>query len=161
MTKAILPALFLVAGLVGCSSAPEPATTPAPAPKATAPAPPPNHTSIFPDAGKVSATVVPNHILDMKSMPGGSLAEYTVKGKSYKMFIIDVDSNQAAAFLLLDMKGELQKDPEYLANFGGYSGMYGDQPIFCFAKLHYLAGVVGLPKAKAEPIAVDLAAQLH
>ncbi len=159
MRTAVFGVFALVIGLTGCGSDPAPA--PAPAPKVATPKPVANHTSVFPDKDKVATSVVPDHILDMKSLPGGSLAEYVTKGKKYRMFIIDTDSNQAAAFMLLDLKGELQKDPEYLANFGGYFGMYGDQPLFGFAKLHYLAGVVGLPKAKAEPLMVDLAAQLH
>jgi hypothetical protein len=95
----------------------------------------------------------------MKAMPGGSFADYDVKGRKYRMFIIDTDSNQKAAFLMLDMKAEL-KDPAYIAYMGGYFGMYGDQPLYCFAKLHYLAGIVGLPKDKADPLARSLAAQL-
>lgn len=162
MKKLFLAAgAVLAAGLAGCSSAPEPAATTAP--PATAPAPPrvPDHTSLFPDEGKVSTEVVPDHILDMKALPGGSLAEYAVKGKKYQMFIIDADSNQKAAFMMLDLKDELQKNPKYIPYMGGYFGMYGDKPLYCFAKLHYLAGIVGLPMAKADPLARDLAAQLH
>jgi len=161
MKKLIVPVAIVAMALAGCGSAPEPAsTTP---PPATAPAPPhvPDHTSLFPDAGKVSTRVVQDHMLDMKAMPGGSLAEYEVKGKKYQMFIIDADSGQKAAFMMLDMKAEMQKDPEYLAYMGGYFGTYQDQPFYCFSKLHYLAGVIGLPKAKADPLMRDLAAQLH
>jgi hypothetical protein len=96
----------------------------------------------------------------MKALPGGSLAEYNVKGKKYQMFIIDADSNQNAAFMMLDMKAAL-KDPQYISWMGGYFGIYGDKPLYCFAKLHYLAGVVGLAEDKADPLARGLAAQLH
>ena len=144
--------------LSACSSAPEPAPAPVAAP---APAPVADHTSLFPDKGKVSTTIVPDHILDMKALPGGSLAGYDVKGQKYQMFIIDADSTQKAAFMMLDMKAELKKDPEYIAYMGGYFGMYGDKPLYCFAKFHYLAGIVGLPKDKADPLAIGLAAQLH
>ncbi len=157
MKKALL--LILAASLVGCSSAPEPAPAPA---KPAAPAEPAHvsdHTSLFPPAGRTSAKVVPDHLLDMKAMPGGSLAEYEIKGKKYQMFIIDAESNQKAAFLMLDMKGEM-KNPEYLAHMGGYYGTYGDQPLYTFAKLHFVAGIVGLPRDKADPIAIKLAAQL-
>ena len=78
----------------------------------------------------------------------------------YKLFIIEAASAQDAAFLLTDIKPTL-KDPEYIAYMGGYFGMYGDKPLYCFAKLHYLAGIVGLPKDKADPLAIGLAAQLH
>jgi hypothetical protein len=141
--------------LVGCTSAPEPP------PAAPAPAHVPDHTSLFPDKGKVGTSVVPDHILDMKALPGGSLAEYDVKGQKYQEFIIDADSTQKAAFMMLDIKDQLKKDPEYIAYMGGYFGMYGDKPLYCFAKTHYLAGIVGLPKDKADPLAISLAAQLH
>jgi hypothetical protein len=161
MKKAVALALLSIA-LAACSSAPEPATTPPSAiPPPAIPAKVADHTHLFPDDGKVSATVVGDHILDMKAMPGGSLAEYEVKGKKYRMFIIDADSTQNAAFMMLDMKGEMKKDPEYIPYMGGYFGTYGDQPFYCFAKLHYLAGIEGLPKAQADPLARELAAQLR
>jgi hypothetical protein len=157
MRKAILAVVVSCLGLMACGSAPDAA----PPPAAPALAPVPDHTSLFPDAGKVATSVVPDHILDMKALPGGSVADYEVKGRKYRMFIVDADSGQKAAFMMLDMKAELQKNPEYLAYMGGYFGMYGDQPFYCFAKLHYLAGIVGLPKAIADPLARELAAQLH
>jgi hypothetical protein len=160
MKIAVIVTALSLCGLVACSSAPEPA--PAAAPAATpAPASVPDHTSLFSDKNKVATRVVPDHILDMKALPGGSLAEYDAKGQKYQMFIIDADSGQKAAFMMLDMKAEMAKDPEYIAYMGGYFGMYGDKPLYCFAKLHYLAGVVGLPKDKADPLAIELAAQLH
>lgn len=159
--RRVVPLVVVWIALAGCSSAPEPAQTTAPPATAPAPPPVPDHTSLFPDAGKVSAAVVPDHLLGMQKMPGGSLAEYEVKGKKYSMFVIDTDSNQSAAFLMLDMKAAMAKDPEYISWMGGYFGMYGDKPLYCFAKLHYLAGIVGLPEDKADPIARGLAAQLH
>ena len=125
--------------------------------------PPPevkDHTSLFPDAGKVSTKLVPDHILDLKALPGGSWAEYDVKGKKYQEFIIDTDSTQTATFLLPDVKAQLT-NPQYISWMGGYFGTYGDEPLYCFAKLHYLAGIVGLSKDAADPIARNLAAQLH
>src|SRR5690348_2445794 len=106
MKKALL--LILAASLVTCSSAPEPAPAPAKTAVPPEPAHVSDHTSLFPPAGQVSAKVVPDHLLDMKALPGGSLAEYDVKGRKYQMFIIDADSNQKAAFLMLDMKGEMK-----------------------------------------------------
>ena len=82
-----------------------------------------------------------------------------MNGTKFQEFIIDTDSAQTAAFMMLDMKAEM-KDPQYLASMGGYAGTYEDKPLYCFAKLHYLAGVVGLPQAKADPLARTLAAQL-
>jgi hypothetical protein len=158
MKRVAAPVVFSLLTMVACSSTPETPTTTA----APAPAPPEvkDLTRLFPGAGKVSAVVVPDHILDMKPLPGGSLAEYNVKGKKYQEFIIDTDSAQTAAFMMLDVKAQL-KDPQYISWMGGYFGIYGDKPVYCFAKLHYVAGVVGLVEDKADPIARTLAAQLH
>jgi hypothetical protein len=61
---------------------------------------------------------------------------------------------------LLDAKGAM-KDPEYISYMGGYFGAIDSGPLYVFAKTRYLAGVVGLRKDKADPIARELAAQLH
>jgi hypothetical protein len=159
MKHAVGLTAFSLLVLVGCSSAPESAPSAAAPPAAVAQVP--DHTSLFPDEGKVSASVIPDHILGMKALPGGSLAEYNLKGQKYQMFVVDAESAQKAAFEMLDMKAELKKDPEYISYMGGYFGMYGDQPLYCFSKLHYLAGVVGLPKDKADKIAIAFAGQLH
>ncbi len=132
---------------MGCSSAPEPAAAPAKAPE-----PPKDHTSLFSDAGKVSTKLVPDHILDLKVLPGGSWAEYDVKGKKYQEFIIDTDSTQTAAFMLPDVKAQMV-NPQYISWMGGYFGTYQGKQVYCFAKLHYLAGIVGLPKDQADPLA--------
>ncbi|HVV45458.1 MAG TPA: hypothetical protein VHC72_09635 [Bryobacteraceae bacterium] len=151
--------LLICLGFAGCGSSPEPAAAPAPAAK---PAPPPvkDHTSLFPDEGKTGTHLVQDHILDIPALPGGSVAEYNVKGKTYQMFIIDTDSNQNAAFMMLDIKHAMAPDPDYMAHIGGYFGTYKDKPLYCFAKLHYLAGVYGLPRDKADPLAIELAAHL-
>ena len=153
-----ITALLAVLLLAGCSSRPEPA--PAPAKVAAAPEPPKDHTSLFPDEGKVSTKVVPDHILDLKALPGGSWAEYDVKGKKYQEFIIDTDSPQTASFMLLDVKAQLT-DPQYISWMGGYFGTLGDKQLYCYSKTHYVAGIVGLPEAKADPLGRILAAQLH
>jgi len=150
-------AVLLLSGLVACSSAPEH--------KATVKVelmrePVKDHTSLFPDAGKVSTSVVADHILDIKALPGGSWAEYDVKGKKYQEFIIDTDSTQTAALMLLDVKAQLT-NPQYISWMGGYFGMLGDKQVFCYSKLHYVAGIVGLPEDKADPLGRILAAQLH
>jgi hypothetical protein len=61
---------------------------------------------------------------------------------------------------LLDAKGAM-KDPGYISYMGGYFGAIDSGPLYVFAKTRYLAGVVGLRKDKADPIARELAAQLH
>jgi hypothetical protein len=114
----------------------------------------------MPPEGLKGSEVIANHILGRQEMPGGTLGNYEAKGKKYQQFIVDVDDNQKAAFLLLDFKKTL-KDPDYIDYMGGYFGNDGTQNVYVFAKLHYLAGVVGLPKAEADPVARVLASHLH
>jgi hypothetical protein len=157
--KILFPVVvLLLAGLAACSSPPKTRTITVeqvtPAQK-----PPKDHTSLFADAGKVSTKVVPDHILDLKALPGGSWAEYDVKGEKYQEFVIDTDSDQSAAFMLLDVKAQLA-NPQYISWMGGYFGMLGDKQVYCFSKRHYLAGIVGLPEAKADPLGRVLAAAL-
>ena len=151
MKAAVLLAALI---LTGCGSSPEPVATPAKA------APVVDHTAAFPKAGLLSARLVPDHILDIAKMPGGSLGDYAVKVKKYQLFIIDAGTNQKAAFLLLDMKATLHS-PEYIAYMGGYAGSDGQRDIYVFAKKQYLAGVVGLDKAAADAIAIELASRLN
>ena len=155
--RVLLPIVVLI--LAGCGSAPEPAVKTTEAPPATAP-PVKDLTGLLPSLGRVSAKVVPDHILDEPKLPGGSLGEYAVGSKRYRLFVVESDNAQNAALMLLDMKSALQ-NPEYLPNFGGYFGSHGTQPVFVFAKLQYLAGVAGLPQQDAEPIARTLAARLR
>jgi hypothetical protein len=156
--RLLLPIAVMI--LAGCGSSPQPAARTTEAPPATAPAPVKDLTSLLPSAGRVSARVVPDHILDEPKLPGGSLGDYAVGGRKYQLFIVESDNAQNAALTLLDIKGALQ-NPEYLPNFGGYFGTHGTQPVFVFAKLQYLAGVAGLPQKDAEPIARTLAARLR
>jgi hypothetical protein len=44
---------------------------------------------------------------------------------------------------------------------GGYFGTDAGKPVYVFAKLKYLAGVVGLPEDLADPVARQLAARLY
>jgi hypothetical protein len=143
----------ILLALAGCG--------PSQQPKAEAPPPAPvkDHSIMLPLDGRVSAKTVPDHILGQPKLPGGTLGEYEVKGKKYQLFIIDIETNQQSAFLLLDMKGVLQ-NPEYIAYMGGYFGAAGTEPVYVFSKLHYLAGVVGLAKDDADPVARTLAARL-
>jgi hypothetical protein len=156
--RVLFPIVVLI--LAGCGSSPQPAVKTTEAPPATAPAPVKDLTSLLPSAGRVSAKVVPDHILDEPKLPGGTLGEYAVGSRKYQLFIVESDNAQNAALMMLDMKGALQ-NPEYLPNFGGYFGTHGTQPVFVFAKLQYLAGVAGLPQKDAEPIARTLASRLR
>jgi len=147
-------ALFAFFALIGCSSPPEK--------KAEAPAPPPvkDDTALLLPLNRTSAKVVPNHLLGKTALPGGTVGDYEANGLKYQLFIIETDSAQDAAILLLDLKGALT-DPAYIAYMGGYFGTDSGGPVYLFAKAKYLAGVVGLPEDKADPIARQLAAQLH
>ncbi len=142
--------------MVGCSSAPEK--------KAEAPPPPPpkvkDDTSLLLTEHRTSAKVVPDHLLGISALPGGTIGDYEAGGKKYQLFVIETETAQDAAILLLDVKNAL-KDPDYIAYMGGYFGNNADGPVYVFAKRTYLAGVVGLAEAKADPIARELAAQLH
>lgn len=119
-----------------------------------------DHTPSLIQEGLLASRVVPDHILDQPKLPGGSLGEYQKKGRKYQAFIIDADSNQAAALLLFSFKAEL-KDPEYISYMGGYFGSDGKQPIYIFAKKQYVAGIAGLTMAEADPLARTMASRLH
>jgi hypothetical protein len=146
----VLAALALMA----CGSAPEK--------KAEAPPSPPpvkDNTSQLLTLNRTSARVVPDHLLGKQALPGGTIGDYDAADGKYQLFIIETASAQDAAILLLDLKGTLQ-DPAYIAYMGGYFGADAAGPLYCFAKGKYLAGVVGLDKDKADPIARQLAARL-
>jgi hypothetical protein len=148
-------ALTLAAGTIACSSPPSPAAKTEEAPPTVK-----DDTALLPLTGRKSAQVIPNHLLGINALPGGTLGDYEAHGKKYQVFIIEADSNQKAAFLDTDLRDAL-KDPEYIAYMGGYFGEHNGTPIYGFAKLQYLAGVVGLPKDEADPIARQLAARLR
>jgi hypothetical protein len=148
----LIAALFLA----GCGSSPESRVENAEKVEKVVP----DHTAVLPKQGLIASRVVPDHILDIPKMPGGSLGDYAAKGRKYQLFIIDAGTGQKAAFLLLDLKATLHT-PEYIAYMGGYAGSDGNRSIYVFAKKQYLAGVVGLPKAEADPIAIELASHLN
>ena len=138
--------------LASCGSAPEK--------QAIAVAPPPvkDHRILLLAEHQTSASLVPDHLLDNKVLPGGTLGEYENAGRKYQLFIIETPDPQKAAFLMLDLKATLQ-DPAYIAYMGGYFAG-GNKPVYVFAKKQFLAGVVGLPMDTADPIARQLAARL-
>lgn len=123
-------------------------------------APVKDRTSLLPLNGRTGTHTVPDHLMDVAKLPGGTVGDYEAGSSKYQMFIAEADNNQKAAFLLLDLKGAMQ-NAEYIPYMGGYSGTLNSQPAFVFAKLQYLAGVVGLPKDKADPLARQLAARLR
>lgn len=147
--------LFIALLMTGCGSSPQPAAKTEEAPPAVK-----DDTGLLPLAGRSNARVVPNRLLGIKALPGGSIADYDNKGKKYRLFVIEGDSNQKAAFMVTDLRDALT-NPEYIAYMGGYFGHLNGAPVYGFAKLQYLAGVVGLPKDEADPIARQLAARLR
>jgi hypothetical protein len=141
--------------LAGCGS-------PAPEKKAEAPPAAPavkDNTAQLLPLNRTAAKVVPNHLLGLNALPGGTLGDYDENGTKYQLFIIETASAQDAAILLLDMKASL-KDPAYIAWMGGYYGTTADGPVYAFAKGKYLTGVTGLAEDKADPIARQLATRL-
>lgn len=151
----VLAIAALVASLSGgCSSAP--------AKKATAPPAPPvkDDTALLSPLNRTGARIVPDHLLGKAAMPGGTIGDYEEDGRKYQLFIIETASVQDAAILLLDLKVSLT-DPAYIAYMGGYFGTDAGKPVYVFAKLKYLAGVVGLPEDLADPVARQFAARLY
>ena len=147
--------LFTLAlALAACSPAPEKKATVVEAPAPDVPVK--DHRLLLPAEHQISATMVRSHILDNKALPGGSLGEYEAQGRKYQLFIIESTTAQNAAFLMLDFKDTL-KNPVYIAYMGGY---FGEPAVYVFAKGKFLAGVVGLNQAMADPIARELAARL-
>ncbi|MGA2713876.1 MAG: hypothetical protein ABSG41_12285 [Bryobacteraceae bacterium] len=155
MRRVVPMPLLFAALMVGCSSASEK--------KVAAPPPPPpvkDDTALLLPLNRTAARIVPDHLLGMTAMPGGTIGDYEEGGKKYQLFIIETASAQDAAILLLDLKVSLT-DPAYIAYMGGYFGTDAGKPVYVFAKLKYLAGVVGLPKNLADPVARQLAARLY
>jgi hypothetical protein len=151
--RGVLAILAMV--LIGCGSEPvhKAETTPVP-PKIK------DDTAKLLQANLIASEIVPDHILKNSALPGGTLGHYKAGGKEYQMFIIETATAQDAAILLIDMQHTL-KDAEYIAYMGGYFGTDANGPVYVFAKKQYLAGIAGLPKAKADPIARELAARLN
>lgn len=139
------------------------ASSPAPEKKAAAPPPPApvkDDTAFLLPEHRTSVQIVPDHLLGIAAFPGGTVGDYTDGGKKYQLFVTELPTPQDAAFLLLDAKNAFT-NPAYIAYMGGYFGMDAGKPVYVFAKLKYLAGVVGLDREAADPIARTLAARLN
>jgi len=141
--------------LAGCNSTPTPTKT-------EVPPPPPVHdnTAMLPSVNRTGTRVVPNHLLGKSMLPGGTIGEYDDNGRKYQLFIIETESAQDAAIMLLDFKVALT-DPAYIAYMGGYFGTDAGNPVYVFGKSQYLAGVTGLAEDLADPIARQLAQRLR
>src|SRR5579863_2986706 len=107
--------LFAAVVLAGCGS---------PVKQAAAPPPPPpvkDDRLLLLAAHQISARVVPDHLLGKMALPGGTIGEYDDGGKKYQLFIIETETAQDAAFLLVDFK-PLLTNPAYISYMGGYFG---------------------------------------
>jgi hypothetical protein len=140
----------------GCSNPPPEAAS---KPPVAAPGPPPDESQHFPQTGLVKMERIPINLLGKTFMPGGNLATYKRGKLTYQQFLGKMQDPDHAAFLLLDWNKTL-KPSTYLAYMGGYFGMDDAQPVYVFTKGAWIAGVVGLPKDKADPIAREFAARL-
>jgi hypothetical protein len=126
---------------------------------AAAPVKPPDESRRFPLADQVSMRLVVDHILGKDFLPGGNVAEYRRKGKTYQQFLVRAKSPEAAALLLFDFKGHL-RDAKFLPHMGGYFGMDGTTPVYILQKGAFLAGFAGLAEKDADLLARQFAARL-
>jgi hypothetical protein len=149
--------LFVAAVLLAGCGSPEKKAASAPPP-----APVKDDRLFLLPAHQTSARLVPDHLLGKMALPGGTLGDYDDDGKKYQLFIIETETAQDAAFLLLDFK-PLLTNPTYISYMGGYFGADATSgtPIWVFSKSKYLAGVVGLARDPADAIARELAARLR
>jgi hypothetical protein len=130
------------------------------APPVAAPAKPPDERRRFPLADQVNVRLVDDHILGKDFLPGGNVAEYRRKGKTYQQFLVHSKSAETAALLLFDFKSHL-RDAKYLPHMGGYFGIDGAAPVYMFQKGAFLAGFVGLPEKEADVLARQFAARIN
>lgn len=148
--------LLIASMLVSCG----PGATAPEAAKSIVHAPPRNETLLLPAPGQKSVHVVADHLLGEGRLPGGTVADYEVDGKKYQLFVLRAESIQDAALYLLTVKNAMP-DAKYVPHMGGYAGTHDSQHLFAFAKLQYLAGVIGLGDEEADPIARRLAVKLQ
>ncbi len=145
--------------LSGCGG---PATEQPVAPKKAA-APPPqpaDESRRFPSKNQVKIELVPEHLLGKTFLPGGNLAEYKLRGKTYQQFLIRAQTPDKAAFLLDDYKSILA-DPRFVPHMGAFYGLDAGRPVYVLQKGVWLAGYVGLTDQEAEPLAREFAARLN
>lgn len=150
-------ALAALAVFTACSPLPETRETAKPAP---AKPKPPDLSRFFPAKDRTGVEIVDGNLMGSKVLPGGNVATYAAGSKSWRLFLVQAKSPEAAAILLLDYKTTL-KDPKYVPAFGAYFGADGDTPVFVLQKGVYLAGIVGLSEKDADPVAREFAARLN
>lgn len=154
--------LFLtVAGLatIGCgTSAPTRPAANAQPPKTAITK---DESNLFPSAGRVATQVYPDLMMNKQFLPGGTMAEFTAANGAgeYREFLVHLADGRNASFMLQDYKKVLQ-NPTYEADKAACFGTDDGQPTYVFARGPYLAGIVGLPKDRAEAAAKELADRL-
>lgn len=149
--------------LTGCSDSQQPRKAAPPAVKQAEPPPaikPTDEARRFPTKNQVEMKLVEDHILDKQNLPGGNLATYQAKGKTYQLFLVKAKSPETAAIWLLDLKATL-KNSAFVSSFGGYYGLDQDKPLFLFQKGSFLAGISGLKQADADKVAREFAARIN
>src|SRR5260370_24814809 len=114
----------------------------------------------FPLTDQTSMRLVEDHVLGKDFLPGGNVAEYKRKGKTYQQFLVHAKNPEAAALLMFDYKSRL-REAKYLPHMGGYFGMDSATPVYLFQKGAFLAGFAGLPEKDADPLARQFAARLN
>jgi hypothetical protein len=128
--------------------------------KEAEPAPrPADETRRFPMQDRVNVEIAEGHLLSNELLPPGNLAEYSSGGITYHLFLGEAKSGEAAALIMFDYKNTFA-NPKLLPHMGGYYGIDGDQPVYLFVKGKWLAGIVGLEEAEADPLARAFAARL-
>lgn len=158
-TRSFLPEIVacLAAALFGCGA---PAKQELPKEPKAAARKPLDESRRFPLADQVSMQLVNDKLLGKGFLPGGNVAEYRRRGKTYTQFLVHAASPESAALLLFDYKNVLH-NAKYLAHMGGYFGYDGGQPVYVFPKNAFLAGFVGLPEKDADVLARQFAARLN
>ena len=165
-----LPVLICAAGalavLMGCSGPAQPTELQQPEIKKRSDAPVHDRTltvrdqsRMLPLKGLKHSGIVMDHVAGIPKLPGGTVGDYSAGAKTYKILIVDAETAQQAAFLLLDAKGVLQ-NPEYLSSFGGY---FGNEQAgrLCFCERTVSDRDRRVSKAAADPIARTLASRLN
>jgi hypothetical protein len=148
--------VLLALGLASCST---PQTTPSVKPAAAKPKPP-DLSRYFPQKNQTGVEITEGDLMGSPVLPGGNVASYQAGAKTWRLFLVQAKSPEAAAILLLDYKSTL-KDPKYVPAFGAYFGTSGETPVFVLQKGVYLAGIAGLSEKEADPIAREFAARLN
>jgi hypothetical protein len=112
----------------------------------------------FPAVNRKSVELSKGPLLGMDFLPPGNVATYTKGKQSWRLICMKAASADKASIVLFDLKAQL-RDAKFVASFGGYFGMNGDEALFLFQKNDFVLGVAGLPQADADREAREFAAR--